>query len=104
MVEISKGYLKKVAQNARICQSHSTEQELDNLVDSVQSLLKLVSSLQKIDVTGLSPLYLPTEHLLKEKTLRSDEVQMSQCVQYDQIQENAPSFQEGFFKVPKVVG
>ncbi len=99
MSEINAVYLRKLLKTA--CVNGGSDDEAV-LVESVRHILANMERLCRMDVKGVEPMHLPNEQYLQGKTVwRKDEP--GTCVSQDQLRENAPSFSEGFFTVPKVI-
>ena len=98
MSDITEQYLVGLLETAKIA---SSDTNVKKLVHTVQDILASMSKLQAVNVDGVDPLYLPTEHLLKDKLWREDNVQ--ECPGRDELMANAPAEREGFFLVPKVI-
>jgi aspartyl-tRNA(Asn)/glutamyl-tRNA(Gln) amidotransferase subunit C len=87
--------ISKLAQLARI----NIEPEMVNEVtDSITSILNLVNQLQAVDTTGIEPMAHPMDVFQR---LRADIV--TEEVQRDELQANAPAVDKGLFLVPKVI-
>ena len=87
--------IAKLAQLARI----NIEPEMVNEVtESITSILNLVNQLQAVDTTGIEPMAHPMDVFQR---LRADIV--TEEVQRDELQANAPAVDKGLFLVPKVI-
>ncbi len=87
--------ITKLAQLARI----NIETEMvDEVTESITSILNLVDQLQAADTTGIEPMSHPMDAVQR---LRADIV--TEVVQRDELQANAPSVAKGLFLVPKVI-
>lgn len=94
-MKITKEMVEYVANLARL---NLTEQEKERLTEDMADILAYVDKLNELDTSGVEP----TSHVIPiYNVLREDVVKES----YDReiILENAPSKEDGCFKVPKVV-
>jgi len=94
-MKITKDMVEYVANLARL---NLTEQEKERLTEDMAEILAYVDKLNELDTSGVEP----TSHVMPiYNVLREDVVKES----YDReiILENAPSKEDGCFKVPKVV-
>jgi aspartyl-tRNA(Asn)/glutamyl-tRNA(Gln) amidotransferase subunit C len=87
--------IAKLAQLARI----NIEPEMVNEVtESISSILNLVNELQAADTTDIEPMAHPMDAVQR---LRADII--TEVVQRDELQANAPAVDKGLFLVPKVI-
>lgn len=87
--------ITKLAHLARI----NIETEMvDEVTESITRILNLVDQLQAADTTGIEPMSHPMDAVQR---LRADIV--TEVVQRDELQANAPSVAKGLFLVPKVI-
>ncbi len=94
-MNITKETIENVANLARL---NLTEQEKEKLTSDLAGILAWVDKLNELDTANVEPL----SHILPVKNVfREDKVEKS----YDRekILANAPSSEDGCFKVPKVV-
>lgn len=94
-MNITKETIEHVAGLARL---NVTEAEKDRLAHEMEKIISWVDKLNELDTSGVKPM----EHVIPLKNvLREDKVKGS----YDRdiILANAPSREDGCFKVPKVV-
>lgn len=68
------------------------------LAEDLSTVLELVEQLQSVDTTGIEPMAHPANSNL---LLREDKV--SESNQRDALQAPAPSTQDGYFLVPRVI-
>ncbi len=88
--------VERVASLARLT---FTPQEKETLVDELNTILLYMEDLNTVDTTSVEPL----EQVIPSGTvLRPDEPRAS--IARDEALRNAPSKNERFFKVPKVIG
>ncbi len=87
--------ITKLAQLARI----NIETEMvDEVTESISRILNLVDQLQAADTTDIEPMSHPMDAVQR---LRADIV--TEVVQRDELQANAPAVANGLFLVPKVI-
>ena len=72
--------------------------EIDNFTRQISDILEMIQQLEKVDTDGIEPMAHP---LNMKQRLRMDEV--TEENQRDLYQENAVEFEQGFYKVPKVI-
>lgn len=94
-MKVTRETIEHVAGLARL---NITETEKDKLTLEMENILSWVDKLNELDTSGVKPM----EHVIPLKNvLREDKVEKS----YDRdiMLANAPSHEDGCFKVPKVV-
>lgn len=94
-MKITRETIEHVANLARL---NLTELEKEKLTTEMASIISYVDKLNELDTSGI----LPTAHVIPIKNVfREDKVEKS----YDRekILANAPSHEDGCFKVPKVM-
>lgn len=94
-MKVTKETIEHVAKLARL---NITEHEKEKLTYEMENIISYVDKLNELDTTGVKPM----EHVIPMKNVfRDDNVEKS----YDRekILSNAPSKEDGCFKVPKVV-
>jgi len=75
-----------------------TEQELDELTDTMGTILEYVDKLNELDTTDIEP----TSHVVDiSGHLRPDRVEPG--VTQEQALANAPDTKDGLFKVPRII-
>ncbi|MDD5194894.1 MAG: Asp-tRNA(Asn)/Glu-tRNA(Gln) amidotransferase subunit GatC [Candidatus Omnitrophica bacterium] len=92
---VDKKTVEYVAGLARIEVSEEQKQFLES---QLSNILSYIDKLKKLDVEGVEPL---RGLHLERNVLRNDEVKPSTAK--EEILENAPSRQERYFKIPKVL-
>ena len=94
-MKVTRDTIEHIAGLARL---NITEAEKDKLTLEMENILSHVDKLNELDTSGIKPM----EHVIPLKNvLREDKVEKS----YDRdiMLANAPSSEDGCFKVPKVV-
>lgn len=94
-MKVTRETIEHVAGLARL---NISEAEKDRLTLEMEKIISYVDKLNELDTSGVKPM----EHVIPLKNvLREDNVEKS----YDKdiILSNAPSSEDGCFKVPKVV-
>jgi aspartyl-tRNA(Asn)/glutamyl-tRNA(Gln) amidotransferase subunit C len=74
------------------------DEEFDDAVDKLSRIVDFVDQLQAAPTEGVVPMAHP---LNMSQRLRSDDVTESD--HREQFQQNAPSVQDGYYLVPKVI-
>ena len=87
--------IAKLAQLARI---NIEPAMVNEVTESITSILNLVDQLQAVDTTGVEPMAHPMDVVQR---LRADIV--TEEVQREELQSNAPAVEKGLFLVPKVI-
>ena len=83
---------------ARLARLALSDDEIDRMVPELNNILGWVEQLGEVDTDGVEPLTAVIENHLR---LRDDVVNDGDC--RDDILENAPEAQHGFFAVRKVI-
>ena len=94
-MSVNADQVRHVARLARLALS---DDEIDRMVPELNNILGWVEQLGEVDTDGVEPLTAVIENQLR---LRDDVVNDGDC--RDDILENAPDAQHGFFAVPKVI-
>ena len=95
MTKINKDEVKKVAHLARL---ELEEHEINNHAEQLEKILEYIKQLEKIDTDGVAS---TTRAIEVINVLRKDEKKNSDCT--DELLELAPSREDKFFKVPKII-
>lgn len=95
-MSVTRNEVEHIAELARLKLS---ENELDEYTLQLNEILKYVEKLNELDTENVQPLSHPFE---ASNVLRADEVKPS--IERELALKNAPSKDEEFFKVPKVIG
>lgn len=94
-MEINDAVVDKLAHLAKLSFNETEKQEIKK---DLQRMISFVEKLNELDLEGVEPLL----HMSGEvNVLRDDEVKGS--VSREKALQNAPSHDEQFFKVPKVI-
>lgn len=83
---------------ARLARLSIAEQDIPAYAKSLSSILEFVAQLDKVDTSKVVPMAHPLD---MTQRLRDDQV--SQQVERDRYQENAPETEAGLYLVPKVI-
>ena len=94
-MSVSPEQVRHIAKLARIAMSDA---ELERLVPELNNILGWVEQLGEVDTDGVEPLTAVIDQKLR---LRDDVVNDGNI--RDEVLENAPEAQHGFFAVPKVI-
>ena len=95
MSRISKEQVSKVAQLAKL---KLNEEEIDNHATQIEKILDYIDQLEKIDTNDVP---CTTRAIEVINNFRSDEKEV--CKNRDDILNLAPSREDDFFKVPKII-
>ena len=90
--------IEQVEHIARLARLQFSDAEKEMLSEELSQILQYMEKLNELDTEGVEPLSHPTELV---NIMRPDEVQPS--LTQEEALKNAPSKQDGFFKVPKVI-
>jgi aspartyl-tRNA(Asn)/glutamyl-tRNA(Gln) amidotransferase subunit C len=90
--------IEQVEHIARLARLQFSDAEKETLSEELSQILQYMEKLNELDTEGVEPLSHPTELV---NIMRPDEVQPS--LTQEEALKNAPSKQDGFFKVPKVI-
>ena len=90
--------IEQVEHIARLARLQFSDAEKETLSEELSQILQYMEKLNELDTEGVEPLSHPTELV---NIMRPDEVQPS--LTREEALKNAPSKQDGFFKVPKVI-
>ena len=90
---------KEVEHIAELAHLQLNESELEEYTLQLNKILEYVEKLNELDTENVKPLSHPVEG---ENVFREDIIQSS--VNREDALKNAPSKNEEFFKVPKVIG
>lgn len=94
-MKITKETIEHVANLARL---NLTEQEKEKLTIEMESIISYVDKLNELDTTNVNP----SSHVLPLQNVFREDVTIK-SYDRDKILSNAPSQEDGCFKVPKVV-
>jgi aspartyl-tRNA(Asn)/glutamyl-tRNA(Gln) amidotransferase subunit C len=89
---------EKVAEIALLARLAVDESEFDEVVEKLSRIVDFVDRLQAAPTAGVMPMAHP---LNRAQRLRADVV--TESVDRDAIQANAPAVRDGFYLVPKVI-
>ena len=88
----------KIKHTAKLARISLDEKKIDNLSKDLSNIFKFIEKLNKVNTENVEPLSSILDHSLR---LREDKVNDGNM--RDRILENAPSKNENFFIVPKVI-
>jgi aspartyl-tRNA(Asn)/glutamyl-tRNA(Gln) amidotransferase subunit C len=95
-VSLTKDQVRSIASLARL---KLEESEFDDVVDKLSRIVDFVDQLQAAPTDGVAPMAHPLD---QPQRLRPDTV--TERIDRDAIQANAPAVKDGFYLVPKVLG
>jgi aspartyl-tRNA(Asn)/glutamyl-tRNA(Gln) amidotransferase subunit C len=95
-VSLTRDQVQHIALLARL---KLEEGEFDDVVDKLSRLVEFVDQLQAAPTEGVAPMAHPLD---QSQRLRPDAV--TEVIDRDAIQANAPAVRDGFYLVPKVLG
>ena len=87
--------LEKIAQLARLTLK---EEEKEKFLEQVNQILKYIEKLNEVDTEGIEPL----AHSMDLVNIMRDDIEKQSLSQKEALK-NAPSKNDKFFRVPKVV-
>jgi aspartyl-tRNA(Asn)/glutamyl-tRNA(Gln) amidotransferase subunit C len=91
--------IKDVEHIAKLAKLEFTGDEMEKFTHQINQILDYVEQLNKLDTADVEPL----SHVIQlSNVFRTDEAKPSTST--DEALKNAPSKNEEFFKVPKVIG
>lgn len=91
---ISKDDTKHVAKLARL---ELSENEVEKFSNQLGNILKYVELMNEVDTEGVEPMAHPFDFV---NVMREDVVKYSNTK--EELMQNAPDEEDGFFKVPKI--
>jgi len=93
--EINSETVKRIADLSRL---HFTESEIDAFAEEFSGIVQAIDEINSMDLNGVEPM----SHVLDLPNVFLEDVP-SESLSVKQALENAPSSNETFFKVPKVM-
>ena len=94
-MSVDKATVRHIAKLARIAVSDA---EVEALAPELSNILGWIEQLQEVDVAGVEPM---SAVIPKRLRLRADHV--TEGAIRDEVLQNAPAAEHGFFAVPKVI-
>jgi len=91
--------LKEVEHIAELARLKFSKEELENFTHQLNQILEYMEKLNELDTKNIEPLSHPIEG---NNIFREDKLKPS--INREQALKNAPDSDDGFFKVPKVIG
>ena len=95
-MSVSKEDVEKIANLAKL---KFSDEELENFTPQMNEILNYMDKLNELDTENVEPLSHPVEQI---NVFREDK--LKQSIFTEDALKNAPSKDEQFFKVPKVIG
>ena len=95
-MSVSKEDVEKIAKLAKL---KFSDEELENFTPQMNEILNYMDKLNELDTENVEPLSHPVEQI---NVFREDK--LKQSIFTEDALKNAPSKDEQFFKVPKVIG
>ena len=95
-MSVSKEDVEKIAKLAKL---NFSDEELENFTPQMNEILNYMDKLNELDTENVEPLSHPVEQI---NVFREDK--LKQSISTEDALKNAPSKDEQFFKVPKVIG
>lgn len=90
---------EEVAHIVSLAHLHVTEAEQEELHRHLESLLEAAAKVKEVDTEGVEPMYRP---LPLQNIMRPDENRPS--LPQEKVLQNAPEEQNGYFRVPRILG
>ena len=94
-MKISEEILNNISSLSKI---RIDEKIKSDLVKDLESILKMVGEMNKIDTSGIEPMIHPLE---EANNLRKDKA--TKEIKRDEYQKSAPQTNDGFYLTPKVI-
>ena len=94
-MSLSKDQVQHIAMLARLSLD---ENDIDDVVDKLSSIVNFVDQLQAVPTDNVLPMAHPMD---QAQRLRADRV--TEPNERDRIQQNAPEVRDGLYLVPKVI-
>ncbi len=94
-MSLNKQQVQHIAMLARLSLA---EKDIDDVVAKLSSIVDFVDQLQAVPTDDVVPMAHPLD---RSQRLRADAV--TEAVERDKIQQNAPLVQDGLYLVPKVI-
>ena len=88
---------KDVEHVAKLARLELTEEEKEKFTTQLTDVLKYVDQMNEVDTTGVEPMAHAIDFV---NVMREDVVKYEQTK--EELMKNAPSEENGFFKVPKI--
>ena len=89
--------VKDVEHVAKLARLELTESEKEKFTQQLDSILQYVEQMNEIDTTGVEPM----SHVIPvTNVMREDKVVYTNTKQ--ELMQNAPEEEDGFFRVPKI--
>ncbi len=89
--------VKDVEHVAKLARLELTEEEKEKFTTQLGDVLKYVDQMNEVDTTGIEPMAHAIDFV---NVMREDTVKYEQTK--EELMKNAPSEENGFFKVPKI--
>lgn len=94
-MKVTRDTIEHVAELARL---NLAESEIDKLTHEMENIISYVDKLNELDTSGIKPM----EHVIPMKNVLREDVSKG-SYDREKILKNAPTHEDGCFKVPKVV-
>lgn len=93
-IMITKDEVKHVAKLARL---ELTEEEIEKYSVQLGNILKYVEQMNEVDTTGIEPMphAIPVTNVMREDVVKYEQTK-------EELMQNAPFEEDGFFRVPKI--
>lgn len=91
---ITKEEVKHVAKLARL---ELTDAEIDKYSEQIGNILTYVEQMKEVDTTGIEPMphAIPVTNVMREDVVKYEQTK-------EELMQNAPYEEDGFFRVPKI--
>ncbi len=89
--------IKDVEHVAKLARLELTEEEKEKYSKQLGDILKYVEQMNKVDTNGVEPMShaIPVVNVMREDVVVSEQTK-------EELMANAPSKEDGFFRVPKI--
>ena len=89
--------IKDVEHVAKLSRLALSEEEKEKFAPQLNAVLEYVNELNEVDTTGVEPM----AHSIKISNVMRDDIVKQEFTREEMLQ-NAPEEEDGFFKVPKI--
>ncbi|MDH5716096.1 MAG: Asp-tRNA(Asn)/Glu-tRNA(Gln) amidotransferase subunit GatC [Spirochaetia bacterium] len=90
--------LNEVQKIAKLSKLRLEGQELENMAKDFNQIIQFIKQIETVDTSNVKPM----EHVLEHTNVRRDDI-AQQSLPPETVKNMAPSYEAGFFIVPKVI-
>jgi len=92
---------KQIDKISKLSRLKLTEEEQLKIPEQLEKILEYVDQLKELDTSAVKPIEQPLGSLMSRLRLNADEV--SEFKEKKKLHEIAPDFEDGFYRVKKVI-